>query len=187
MTYEVEMKFPLVDSASLISQLNALGAVSHKKIEQSDRYFNHPARDFAETDEVLRIRMVADRSFVTYKGPLLDAVTKTRQETEIQFGTSPGDSDRFHEMLVNLGFRPVREVKKTRTPYSFEWENREFEVVFDDVIGLGWFVEVETTVEEADRPAATDSLLRLATQLGLENSTRRSYLGMLLEADAGND
>ena len=38
-------------------------------------------------------------------------------------------------MLVNLGFRPVREVSKTRTPYSLAWEDREFEVVIDEVVG----------------------------------------------------
>lgn len=181
---EVEMKFPLADSSALVARLEELGATAGDEISQTDRYYNHPARDFAGTDEALRIRSIGDRHFVTYKGPLLDAVTKSRREIELPIGAAPDDGGRFHEMLVCLGFQPVREVSKTRVPFTFQWEDRAFEAVLDDVAGLGTFAEIETTADDADRPAATESLQRLAAHLGLENSTRRSYLGMLLEADA---
>ena len=50
--------------------------------EQVDTYFSHPARDFAATDEALRIRSIDQENFVTYKGPKLDATTKTRREID---------------------------------------------------------------------------------------------------------
>ncbi|HUG89298.1 MAG TPA: CYTH domain-containing protein, partial [Planctomycetaceae bacterium] len=57
--YEVELKFPLSDSERVQAELGRLGARPNESVEQIDRYFNHPARDFGETDEALRIRQVA--------------------------------------------------------------------------------------------------------------------------------
>ncbi|MCH7990085.1 MAG: class IV adenylate cyclase, partial [Planctomycetes bacterium] len=83
MSYEVELKFPLDDAERISAQLDGLQAERGAPIEQVDRYFNHPSRDFAQTDEALRIRTMNDRSLLTYKGPLLDAETKTRLEIEL--------------------------------------------------------------------------------------------------------
>ena len=53
--YEVELKFPLASPSEMLSRLASLGAVAASPIEQVDRYFNHPARDFGDTDEAFRI------------------------------------------------------------------------------------------------------------------------------------
>lgn len=181
MSWEVELKFPLADPGRVLELLDELGACRGEPLEQRDRYFNHPARDFAETDEALRIRSVAGRHWVTYKGPKVDPQTKTRREIEIPFGSDPADDRRFAEMLTLLGFREVRTVEKRRVPYHLDWEDRPLEIALDEVTGLGTFLEIETTAEESTRDAARDSVLRLATHLGLSNSERRSYLCLLLE------
>ena len=82
MHFEVEQKFALDSVAEVEQRLAHWGAGSGVS-EQSDLYFNHPARDFAKTDEALRLRSVGDEHFITYKGPKLDATTKTRQEIEL--------------------------------------------------------------------------------------------------------
>ena len=56
--YEVEVKFPVADMPALERKLVALAGRFRETVEQVDRYFAHPARDFARTDEALRLRRV---------------------------------------------------------------------------------------------------------------------------------
>src|SRR5262245_28002097 len=109
--YEVELKFPLPDPVSFRHRLAECGARTGPVVEQCDLYFNHPVRDFAQSDEAFRVRLSDGRAFVTYKGPLVDAQTKTRREIEVPLaGDNAGPQ--FTEILRLLGFRPVREVQK---------------------------------------------------------------------------
>src|SRR5262245_2449607 len=80
---EVEQKFRDVDFAVLERRLRELGAVEGKQREEADHYFNAPDRDFARTDEALRIRRIGSANCVTYKGPKRDLQTKTRTEIEV--------------------------------------------------------------------------------------------------------
>lgn len=210
MTYEVEIKFPLdrlaplapgehtrgtpgespgaqwgSEVTDLCSRLERLGAKRQSPVEQVDRYFNHPARDFAQTDEALRMRLSADDCFLTYKGPLVDPLTKTRREIEIPVGRSGEDASRFGELLSALGFKEIGSVRKARVPFHLDWENRRVELVLDDVEGLGTFLEIEAAADESQRDEVRDSLLRLAEMLGLEHSIRKSYLTLLLEREQG--
>jgi adenylate cyclase class 2 len=178
------LKFPLADGSPLVRQLESLGAERRPPVVQSDRYFNHPSRDFAQTDEALRIRTHDNAYRVTYKGPVVDSQTKTRREIEIAFGEAEGDDARFAEMLGLLGFREVRTVRKQRVPFELEWEGRQLELALDEVEGLGNFLEIETMADEASKDAARDSILRLAEKLALTTSERRSYLTLLLKKDA---
>lgn len=183
--YEVELKFPLADAGPVLYRLTALGARSSPAVEQADLYFNHPARDFAKTDEALRIRSVGDHYLMTYKGPVVDSQTKTRHEIEVPLGHRQA-RDKFAEVLSLLGFRQVREVRKTRRPYHVTWHDREFEVALDDVAGLGTFIEVETFADEAGKPAAVEAILALAAELELSAAERKSYLCLLLEKTGKN-
>jgi adenylate cyclase class 2 len=177
--YEVELKFPLPDPAAFRLRLAACGARPGPTVDQSDLYFNHPVRDFAQTDEAFRVRMSDGRGFVTYKGPLVDLQTKTRREIEVPFaGDDAGD--KFVEILRRLGFRPVREVKKRREMHHLSWQGREYEVAIDDVADLGVFAEFETLADEAGRSAATAAILSLVSQFQLPPPERRSYLSLVL-------
>ena len=69
--YEVELKFRVADLPAVEGRLAALGARFAAPVEQVDRYFAHPARDFAQTDEALRLRRVGDEIAITWKGPRL--------------------------------------------------------------------------------------------------------------------
>ena len=181
MTYEVELKFPLDETDRILTLLEELGAQPGDAVVQRDRYFAHPVRDFAETDEALRIRCAQGRGCITYKGPKVDARTKTRHEIEIPVGSDLADAERLAEILAVLGFREVRTVEKTRVTYPLSWEGRTLAVAYDKVDGLGTFLEIEALAEESDRDQVRDSVLRCARRLGLENDERRSYLALLLE------
>lgn len=183
MIYEVELKFPLADKARLLAALAELQAKPEAELFQCDRYFAHPARDFAQTNEAFRIRQSGEHTRLTYKGPLLDAATKTRREVELSLADGKKTAEDMAEMLNLLGFQEVRAVKKSRTPYHLCWQGREMEVTLDNVEGLGWYLEIETLADESDRPAAQEAILSLAKHWNLENSERRSYLTLILDKE----
>ncbi|MFT3772291.1 MAG: class IV adenylate cyclase [Minicystis sp.] len=82
---EVELKYRLADSVDVPKLLAAYGAQVAGERTQRDVYFQHPVRDFRQTDEAFRIRCSDETNVLTYKGPLLDRVSKARR----------GDRDRL--------------------------------------------------------------------------------------------
>ena len=178
MHFEVEQKHRVDDAAALESRLAELGAAWGAPIAQSDEYFAHPARDFAQTDEALRIRTVGDASDVTYKAPKLDATTKTRRELELPLV----DGGKFAELLGALGFESVATVRKTRRPFTICRNGRKVDGAWDEVEMVGTFVELELTTDESGLSGAQRVISGLAAELGLSASERRSYLELQLSA-----
>ncbi|MBW3598209.1 MAG: class IV adenylate cyclase [Planctomycetes bacterium] len=181
MKYEVEQKYPAPEAAATEERLRKVAGDFADAVEQVDRYFAHPARDFGQTDEALRIRRVGEKNYVTYKGPKLDAKTKTRREIELPLASGESAAEDFTELLTALGFRRVAEVRKRRRTARFEREGFQVEAALDDVDKLGAFVELELAADEENLDAARDCLAALAAELKLENPERRSYLELLLE------
>jgi adenylate cyclase class 2 len=177
---EVEMKFPVKDFGMLLHRLDELKAQLHETREDADTYFNAPDRDFAKTDEAVRIRRIGQANFVTYKGPKIDLHTKTR--TEIEVPLAPGDKPAadFANLLQRLGFRPVATVKKQRRLFHLDRAGFALEISLDEVIGVGTYAELEIQAEQDRLEAAKAALLETAHELGLETSERRSYLEMFL-------
>jgi adenylate cyclase, class 2 len=200
MSYEVELKYRLVDHDQLASRLRERGAARGATITQEDVYYNHPARDFALTNEAFRIRRVVsekpalgsadpnesgfqrERNLLTYKGPRRAGPTKTRQEIEIALAPGTTALEGFAELLKNLGFRKIAMVRKSRTAFHLTEQGHQIEVALDAIAGLGRFAEIETqAATEADLPAAQSAVLGLASALGLTEVEPRSYLRMVLE------
>lgn len=185
MMLEVELKFPLADEAALRERLQTVAAVEGEPIQQADTYYNHPSRDFARTDEALRVRSVDGDAWVTYKGPRVSdgsegTAAKTRFELELPLAAETAEG--WAEMLGRLGFREVATVRKVRTPFQLERGGRRLELTIDQVEGVGTFAEVESVAEEKDKQGAETAVIELARELGLDNPEPRSYLEMLLTA-----
>ena len=183
--YEVELKFRVADVAALERRLAALGAALAPPVDQVDRYFGHPARDFAVTDEALRLRRVGDEVAVTWKGPRIDTATKTRREIELAVaaaGSGATTAARWTDLLEALGFRQVREVAKRRRLATLDWQAAPAEVAIDHVGGLGDFVEIETQADATTLETARGRVESLAHALGCTTPERRSYLELLLVA-----
>lgn len=181
---EVEMKFPVAEFASLERQLAGAGAQPAAPLHEADHYFNAPDRDFARTDEALRLRRIGTANFVTYKGPKRDAQTKTRTEVEVPLAEGDRAATGFIQLLQHLGYRPVAVVSKQRRLYRLKREGFALEVCLDDVENLGRFAELEILAPEERLEVARNILLQLAAVLGLTNSERRSYLELWLEKQA---
>jgi adenylate cyclase, class 2 len=180
MHFEVEQKHRVDDKRALVAKFTKRGASLGEAVVQSDQYFSHPARDFARTDEALRIRTVGPASFVTYKGPKLDATTKTRRELELPLARSDADGSQFAELLLALGFAPVATVRKRRQEFHVAHDGRDVEGALDEVDGVGMYVELELMTEEAGLESAKATIAALANELELGPSERRSYLELLL-------
>jgi len=180
MRYEVEQKHRVGDAAALIARLAARGVTLEPPLEQSDEYFAHPARDFAKTDEALRIRTSGEKCFVTYKGPKLDAATKTRRELELPLHPDDGGARQFAELLAALGFTPVATVRKRRRQFRIRHAGHDVEGSLDDVDGVGGFVELELVADDLSLDEARRVIRELAGELELGPSERRSYLELLL-------
>jgi adenylate cyclase class 2 len=177
---EVEQKYRDVDFAALVLRLRSLGAAESEVQSEADHYFNAPDRDFAKTDEALRIRRIGKRNRVTYKGPKRDSHTKTRTEIEAPLGDGADTAEDFGRLLVHLGYRPVAVVRKDRRTFHLVRDGFTVDVTLDDVHDVGLFAELEIGVEENQLDTARAVLLRTAGELGLTNSERRSYLELLL-------
>lgn len=180
MLFEVEQKFRVADRGALEAALTALGARFEPAIAQVDHYFAHPARDFSRTDEALRIRQVGEQCWITYKGPKLDAETKTRRELELPLASGSQSAADFAELLGALGFVPAGEVHKSRRPATLPWQGAVVHVALDDVEQLGPFAELELTADADGLDQARATLASLAQACHLCDSERRSYLELLL-------
>jgi adenylate cyclase class 2 len=211
MSYEVEMKFPVPDRAALESRLAALGATIAAPQSEVDVYFAHPARDFAKTDEALRIRRKGDcpnfrghrgeavvgengtvpfdakgsSNFITYKGPKIDAATKTRREIDLPLPPGEQAAQAWTDLIEALGFTPAGEVCKSRRKAQVDWQGRSVEVSLDEVDRLGAYVELELIAKADGLDAARANIISLAEALGLEGSERRSYLELLRAKNGG--
>ena len=185
MAYEVEIKFRVPDHDALRARLAAMGAVAGAGIEQEDLYLAHPARDFAQTDEALRLRRDGDANRITYKGPKQGGPTKTREEIEVPYADGPAAMAELLALWLRLGFKPVATIRKARLPFRLRHDGRDLEVVLDRAEGLGAFAEVEAiAADDADLPAAQGAVMDLAGALGLAEVEPRSYLRMTIERDA---
>lgn len=182
MPFEVEQKFRVSDLAALEQRLLALGAITGEDQEQVDRYYRHPARDFAQTDEALRLRRIGEHNYITYKGPKLDTATKTRREIEMALPAGEPGAVQAAELLAALSFEPVLEVRKHRRHLTLSYHGTTVEIALDRVAEVGEFVELELIADESSLPAAQQTIAALARELQLTESERRSYLEMLLAA-----
>jgi adenylate cyclase class 2 len=178
---EVEQKFRLTDAAAIVSALAGKCVKLAEPQLQVDRYFNHPSRDFANTDEAFRIRQVGEQNYVTYKGPKLDRTTKTRREIEVPIAAGPAAAEGFAAILIELGFRPVAEVRKSRRKAIVDRSGRSIEIAVDEVEQVGTFVELECSADQNEMDAAKAAIASMAADLGLTQNERKSYLELLLE------
>ncbi|MFC6785901.1 class IV adenylate cyclase [Halobaculum halobium] len=196
--YEVELKVR-ADHDDLRAHLAEIDAERVRRVRQVDTYYDAPHRDFAETDEALRVRRetgvdaegvnaggaggaiegadAADiETKITYKGPLVEAESKTREE----FETAVADGDAAAGILDGLGFAPAATVEKDREFFAVDG----YTVTLDEIADLGQFVEVEREVAADEIEPVREEAAALLRTLGLDpdDQIRTSYLGLLLAA-----
>ena len=184
-TFEVEIKFHIASITELERRLRLFGGAEFgEAVMESDSFFQHPCRNFVQTDECLRLR---NRTFsdgisehsLTYKGPKIDANTKTRQEIELPV-TEP---ERWEDLLTALGFCKWASVQKFRRRMTLTVNHRQVDILFDTLPALPessrHFVEMETLATESDVDECRTLILGIAEQLELSEPIRDSYLKLV--------
>ncbi|MGQ4834544.1 MAG: class IV adenylate cyclase [Candidatus Asgardarchaeia archaeon] len=179
-SYEVEIKLKLTDSFKrrLMLFLNKYSYMSPTEEKITDIYYNHPCRDFQETDEALRLRVVDNVGTLTYKGPRIDSSSKVREEIEVQ----NVDYSKFHSILIKLGFSQVIKITKLRKIY----EIKGIRISIDYVNDLGTYVEFEKTCKEiTDIPKVQKKLFQFIRNNIDPNFEKyiepKTYLELILE------
>ncbi|MGC8568659.1 MAG: class IV adenylate cyclase [Nitrososphaeria archaeon] len=169
MSVEMEAKLRVPDNFNLEEFLLKKGGVLLGREEQVDIYLDFEDLRLKRSGRALRIRFTAAGHRLTYKGPLIDAPVKAREEIEVEVS----DGSSLLRIFEHLGFRAFIRVKKARSRVLLNGLIYEI----DDVEGLGRFVEVEVrTAEELNRAR------EVLTQAGLEWSPiMKSYAELLDE------
>ncbi|MEZ6093814.1 MAG: class IV adenylate cyclase [Pirellulaceae bacterium] len=178
---EVELKYACIEPEQFVTQIEKLGFRRVGAVEQIDEYWNHPTKDYAETDEAFRIRREDGLVALTYKGPKANTFAKSREEIELAFEANTS-LDQVRRLLSALGFRAVASVTKHRKEYESP-EHDGTKIVLDHVEQLGWFVEVERVCMPSESAAVEESLIALCRQINLNNPVRESYLELILRSD----
>nr|MDO8085157.1 class IV adenylate cyclase [Candidatus Sigynarchaeum springense] len=186
---EIEIKAKIASVEQMAERITRAGAVFECDLVHEDYYFDKPAKlgSFARTDEALRLRVSRNQTegkevaFLTYKGPKVDATTKTREEIDV----AVADAGKVRRILAVLGFNEIIVIKKVRKHY----QHGDVSIMLDRVEGLpDPYMEVEIL---ADDPAALDTrreqLFRYMEGVGIGRSAseRRSYLELVLSARSG--
>jgi adenylate cyclase, class 2 len=172
MMLEIEVKVPVKELAEIEKRLTLMNAALISDKVQEDIYMAHPCRDFGVTDQALRLRQDGPIQVLTYKGPKIDSRSKTREEIEF-----PVPIEQMKMVLERLGFTVFLRVFKQRKEYRLE----DIVICLDHVDGLGDFVELEFSGQNADEGLAKIDLLKI--RLDLEGNEIRSYLELIMEKD----
>lgn len=146
MVIEIEAKFRLKCSfEEVFDKIQVLKPIFIDEYLETDTYFNHPCRDFGESDEALRLRIKCSSSgklfFLTYKsGRVPGEYLKKRLEYEVAIS----DSINARNILSNLGFIETIMFSKERIVYRVS----DSYLYLDNLFGIGLFIEIEGSEED---------------------------------------
>ena len=171
---EIELKVRISSLEAVRQELHRHNAQFCGRMHEHDIYYNAPHRDFAVTDEALRVRYTNDHAVVTYKGAKIPSSgLKAREE----LNTAVESGEIFEQVLQRLGFRKTAEVNKWRENYKLG----TIAISLDSVDELGTFAEIEIMAEEDDDSDATAKIEKIAEELGIQGEPLlASYLELLL-------
>ena len=185
MSFEVEVKYRAVDHDHLLKKLGQIGAVAGAAVDHEDIYLNHPARlrpdqrGFSHPPDRRREPAYLQRPapLRPHQDPRGDRDShRPRHRSVSPLAQAPGKPR----------FPPGRHGPQATRKLPLTFQEHELEIVLDTAEGLGPFAEIETIASgQADLPAAQQAVMALAELLGLTQVEPRSYLGMILESQAG--
>ena len=170
---EIELKVRVSSLDPIREQLHRLNAQFSGRKHEHDVYYNAPHRDFAVTDEAIRVRYTNDHAVVTYKGAkIASSGLKAREE----LNTAVESGEIFEQVLERLGFNKTAEVNKWRENYKL----KDMAISLDTVDELGTFAEIEIMAQDDDSDA-TAEIEKIAKELGIQGEPiLASYLELLL-------
>lgn len=145
---ELEKGFVLNDNHLIKEEAIEKGFKLAHEVEETDTYFTDKDKEFVRTRTCLRIRRI-DSNYMelTYKA-------KSSQDTErygkkeVNIQIKPTDYEDLVTVLSGLGYIKYVEFTKYRKVYSKKDNNVEYNIMLDNIKGIGDFVEFEIITHE---------------------------------------
>jgi adenylate cyclase class 2 len=180
---EIEVKFPLKNTAELAARLNSIAKLAKKDVFQKDTYFIPAHRNFLAVKrpyEWLRLRETAKGAHFNYKHFYPENVEVTEYCDE--FETNVESADAIRKILASLDFKDVVVVEKKRSTWMF----KDVEIAIDDIKGLGPYIEAEAKKEFETPKKAKEYLRAILKEIGAElgDEELRGYPFIILNIKA---
>lgn len=159
---EIEIKAHVADpekTEKLIAQIAVFKSESNK----NDTYWKKESTP-NEKPVKIRIREESGQTFVTYKRKELQGLIEVNDEQEF----SISDGSAFEVLLRDLGFFPyISKNKKTKSYQFTSAEGTAVTIELSELIGLGYFIEIEILAENPDLNETEKAQLILKETLSL--------------------
>jgi adenylate cyclase class 2 len=163
MNIEIELKARLDNPKQVEAKLKKIARFVRQK-RQKDVYYVPKSKDFfaiKKTKEYLRVRYDEGKDQLAYH--VCSYLSEEKQSTK-EFEVYVDNPRLTETILKGIGFRRRVVVYKTRRYYSMSG----FEVVLDNVKGLGSFIEVEAKKDFGGIDKTMERCREVLKRLGLE-------------------
>lgn len=146
--------------------------------EQVDEYFSHPSKNFYANPllrEYIRIRQGQEPVLEYHKAHIKNGKKTHTEEFEVKIESV----EKMREILIQLGFKPLVTVKKSRKVF----ENQDFEACLDHIEELGTFIEIEAKKDFGGNEKTKQACIDFLKQLNLKYNPapEKGYPDMLAE------
>jgi adenylate cyclase class 2 len=163
---EVECKFFSSEEASekILTNVSRVGKQVSSS-EQVDEYFNSPSEDYMKAKKPfkwLSLRKRSGKVILNYKHFFPETAENFTHCEE--FETKVDDFEKFKGFLLEVGFKSLVVVEKSRKTFVV---NEEFEIAFDNIKELGLFIEVEALKDFGGIEKTREKLFEFSKEIGI--------------------
>ncbi len=157
---EIEIKCRVTDGLSLQSKLESIGIKLGPAKSQHDVVYGWPgAKEAAFKNNWLRIRTEDEKTvYFTLKRSVVGHLDSIEHEVIVD------NADELREIILNLGYELYSDLTKIRRKAAYG----DIEICFDEVPGLGTFIEAEKIMhKDAEHDEVVAELWGLFDSLGI--------------------
>lgn len=167
---EIELKVLEINRSAVLKKLNQLHARRIFSGVLKTVYFDFPKNELCKKSQVLRLRKIGGKTFLTFKRRL--PTNKTVFSEEIEFEVS--DFEKASYFLGHFGFKPVFSYEKKRVSFRLGTVRIEIEQWLGKFKSIPLFLELEAHREK--------ELFVALKKLGFSKKDARAWhTGLLLK------
>ncbi len=140
---EIEVKILDIKPEEIATKLEEVGA---EKVFEGlvETYFYDNGKRLKENNNMLRLRRMGDKSFITFKRKVSKDEVKIYDEHE----TEVEDLEMMRDIIESLDFKQEKMLRKTRTSYEKDGVKFEIDKYLDDFSEIPPFLEIEAVSKE---------------------------------------
>ena len=172
---ELEASFHLNENYNdILEKIKKEGFEFSKDIVEEDTYFTDKNMTFIQDRICLRTRKTnEDFLELTYK-PKTDNSTEKYGKKEVNLNINPKDYSDTKFILEELGYIEYVSFKKHRKIYKKIINNFEYNIMIDEIEGIGDFIELEILANnEEEKEKLHDELDLFVEKMGCINSKEK--------------